>query len=59
MTKLFQILLKKNKLFNSYFDKLCAKSIALSLRLVFQSILNDEVFPDDWKKSPMLKFVLC
>ena len=27
------------------------KSIALPLRLIFQSILNDGVFPDDWKKS--------
>ena len=31
--------------------KLCGKSIALPLSLIFQSILNDGVFPDDWKKS--------
>ena len=30
--------------------KHCGKSIALPLRLIFQSILNDGVFPDDWKK---------
>ena len=31
--------------------KLCGKSIARPLSLIFQSILNDGVFPDDWKKS--------
>ena len=31
--------------------KLCGKSIALPLNLIFQSILNDGVFPDDWDKS--------
>ena len=31
--------------------KLCGKSIVLPLNLIFQSILNDGVFPDDWKKS--------
>ena len=31
--------------------KLCGKSIARPLSLIFQSILNDRVFPDDWKKS--------
>ena len=31
--------------------KLCAKSIALPLSVIFQSILNDGVFPDDWKKN--------
>ena len=31
--------------------KLCGKSIALPLSLIFQSILNDGVFPDDWKES--------
>ena len=30
--------------------KHCGKSIALSLSLVFQSILNDGVFQNDWKK---------
>ena len=30
--------------------KLCGKSIARPLSLIFQSILNDGVFPDDWKK---------
>ena len=38
--------------------KLCGKSIALSLRLIFHSILNNKFFPDDWKKSnivPCLK----
>ena len=28
-----------------------SKSIALPLRLIFQSILNDGVFPDDWGKN--------
>ena len=32
------------------------KSIALPLRLIFQSILNDGVFPDDWKKSNAVPF---
>ena len=31
--------------------KLCGKFIALPLRLIFQSILNDGVFSEDWKKS--------
>ena len=31
--------------------KHCGKSIALPLSLIFQSILNDGVFPDDLKKS--------
>ena len=30
--------------------KLCGKSIALPLRLIFRSILNDGIFPEDWKK---------
>ena len=30
--------------------KFCGKSIALPSSLVFQSIINDGVFPDDWKK---------
>ena len=30
--------------------KPCGKSIARPLSLIFQSILNDGVFPDDWKK---------
>ena len=30
--------------------KLCGKPIARPLSLIFQSILNDGVFPDDWKK---------
>ena len=36
--------------------KLCGKSIARPLSLIFQSILNDGVFPDDWKKN---NIVLC
>ena len=31
--------------------KLCGKTIALSLKSFFQSILNDGVVPDDWKNS--------
>ena len=31
--------------------KLCGKSVARPLSLIFQSILNDGVFSDDWKKS--------
>ena len=31
--------------------KHCGKSIALPLSLIFQSILNDRVLLDDWKKS--------
>ena len=30
--------------------KLCGKSIVGPLSLIFQSILNDGVFLDDWKK---------
>ena len=30
--------------------KLYGKSITLILSLIFQSVLNDGVFPDDWKK---------
>ena len=30
--------------------KLCGKSIVRPLSLIFQSILNDGVFLDDWKK---------
>ena len=35
--------------------KLCGKSIALSLRLIIQPILNDGVFTDDWKKLILSK----
>ena len=38
--------------------KLCGKSIALSLRLIIQPILNDRVFTDDWKKV-ILSNVKC
>ena len=31
--------------------KLCGKSITRPLSLIFWSILNDGVFPDDWEKS--------
>ena len=31
--------------------KLCGKSIARPLSLIFQSMLNDGVCPDDWEKS--------
>ena len=34
-----------------HYIKLCGKSIALPLRLIFQSILNDGDFQDDCKKS--------
>ena len=40
------------------FIKHCGKSIAPPLGLFLWSILNDEVFPDDWEKSnvvPCLK----
>ena len=30
--------------------KLCGKSIVRPLSLIFQSILNDGIFLDDWKK---------
>ena len=30
--------------------QLCGKSIAFPLRLIFESCLNDGIFPDDWKK---------
>ena len=36
--------------------KLCGKSIALPLDLIFQSIVNDGVFPDDWKKSNVVPY---
>ena len=31
--------------------KLCGKTIAIPLRLIFQSMLEEGVFPDDWKQS--------
>ena len=31
--------------------KLCGKTIAIPLKLIFRSILEESVFPDDWKKS--------
>ena len=34
--------------------KLCSKSIARPLSLIFQSILNDGVVPNDWKKSDII-----
>ena len=36
--------------------KLCGKSIAFLLRLIFSSTLSAEIFPKDWKKST---FVPC
>ena len=29
----------------------CGKSIALPLKLLFKTILEEETFPEDWKKS--------
>ena len=31
--------------------KLCGKTIAIPLKLIFRSMLEESVFPDDWKKS--------
>ena len=31
--------------------KICGKSIVHPLHLIFQSIINEGVFPGDWKKS--------
>ena len=31
--------------------KLCGKTIAIPLKLIFQSMLEEGVFPNDWKKT--------
>ena len=31
--------------------KLCSKTIAIQLKLIFRSMLEEGVFPDDWKKA--------
>ena len=31
--------------------KLCGKTIAIPLKLIFRSMLQEGVFPDDWKKA--------
>ena len=31
--------------------KLCGKTIAIPLKLIFWSMLEESVFPDDWKKK--------
>ena len=31
--------------------KLCGKTIAIPLKLIFRSMVEESVFPDDWKKS--------
>ena len=31
--------------------KLCGKKIVIPLKLVFRSMLEEDVFSDDWKKS--------
>lgn len=36
--------------------KLFGKSTALPLRLIFQSILKDESFPQDWRKSNIVPY---
>ena len=36
--------------------KLYGKTIAISLKLIFQSVLEEGVFPDDWKKSNVVPF---
>ena len=38
--------------------KLCGKTIAIPLKMIFRSMLEEGVFPDDWKKCnivPILK----
>ena len=31
--------------------KLCGKTIAILLKMIFRSVLEEGVFPDKWKKS--------
>ena len=31
--------------------KLCGKTVAIPLKLIFRSMLEEGVFPDKWKKS--------
>ena len=31
--------------------QLCGKSIAISLKLLFETIIEEGAFPEDWKKS--------
>ena len=35
--------------------KLCGKTIAIPLKMMFQSMLDEGVFPDDWKKSNVVQ----
>ena len=34
--------------------KLCGKTIAIALKLIFRSMLEEGAFPDDWKKSNLI-----
>ena len=31
--------------------KICGESTTFALKLIFKSMINDDLFPDDWKKS--------
>ena len=31
--------------------KMCGESLVLPLKIIFEAALNDDVFPDDWKKG--------
>ena len=31
--------------------KICGDSTTFALKLIFKSMINDDLFPDDWKKS--------
>ena len=35
--------------------KVCGKTIAIPLKLIFRSMLEESVFPNDWKKSNVVQ----
>ena len=35
--------------------KACGNSVSLPLKLIFKSMINEGVFPEDWKKSNVVQ----
>ena len=38
--------------------KACSNSASLPMNLVFKSTINEDVFPDDWKKSNVVPITI-
>ena len=48
---LMQIKLMDEMKYRLEYIKLCSKTIAIPLKMIFRSMLEEGVFPDEWKKS--------